>query len=207
MLREQNLKEFCESLASVDPVPGGGSVAADAGALAASLVSMVAKTTIGKSGYEDAWEDMEKLMEQADNTASRMLELVDEDAQAYQAVVKAFRMPKEDEVDRVVRLDAIQAAFRHAAEVPLTTMRTGLEALRLAAMAAHKGNKNTLTDAGVAALMCCAAIESARYNVLINLPSIKDEAFVADAKDKVQRYKHDADEIHRHISEFVDASL
>ena len=207
MLKDLNLSQFNAEISSVEPIPGGGSVAAYSGSMAASLIVMVARLTYGKSGYEDVWDDMEDIREQAEKLAGRMLELVDEDAAAYAQVVEAFRMPKEDEVDKVIRADTIQKAFRHAAEVPMATMRAAMEVLRLAAMVAHKGNRNTLTDAGVAGLMARSAVMGARFNVLVNLPSIKDESFVIETRDRVSRVCHDAEDIFSHIVVHVESSF
>ncbi len=207
MLKDMNLAQFNTEIAGIEPIPGGGSVAAYSGSMAASLVVMVAKLTHGKSGYEEVWDDMEEIRRQAEKLAGRLLELVDEDAAAYSGVIEAFRMPKEDEVDKVIRADAIQKAFRHAAEVPAATMRAASEVLRLAAMVAHKGNRNTITDTGVAGLMARSAIMGARFNVLVNLPSIKDEAFVAEMRDKVARICHEAEDIFNHIVVHIENSF
>jgi glutamate formiminotransferase/formiminotetrahydrofolate cyclodeaminase len=170
-LTELSLKEFLVTLSGDSPAPGGGSVSALAGALSAALCSMVARLTLGKEKHRGAWKEMERLREAADVLSSRLLELVEEDSAAYNRVVAAFRIPKEN---KSAREKAIQSATREAASVPMETLRTSTELVDLVKTALDQGNPNCLTDAGVSLQLLRAAANGAAYNVRINLPGIKD---------------------------------
>jgi glutamate formiminotransferase/formiminotetrahydrofolate cyclodeaminase len=165
--------EFLKAIASSDPVPGGGSVSAYAGALAAALTRMVAGLTIGKKKYSAVEPEMTVVAANADNLAASLLDLVERDADAYALVSAAYRMPKEP-ADR--RNEAITNALLGAAEVPLETARLCAQAAELAVSVASKGNSNAITDAGVAALLASAGCTGAAYNVRINVSSLTDRS-------------------------------
>ena len=173
-LTELSLKEFLATLSGDSPAPGGGSVSALAGALGAALCAMVARLTLGKEKYRDAWQEMEHLRDQADSLSSRFLDLAEEDSTAYNRVVTAFRIPKEDKTQRE---EAIQSAFKEAASVPMETLRATAGLVALVKVALDQGNPNCLTDAGVSLQLVRAAANGAAYNVRINLPGIKDQDF------------------------------
>lgn len=173
-LAELSLKKFLVSLSGDSPAPGGGSVSALAGALSAALCAMVARLTLGKEKYRDAWKEMERLRDRADSLSSRLMELVEEDSAAYNKVVAAFRIPKED---KKAREEAIQSAFKEAASVPMETLRAVGGLVDLVKTALDQGNPNCLTDAGVSVQLVRAAANGAAYNVRINLPGIKDQGF------------------------------
>ena len=173
-LLELRVKDFISTLAGDSPAPGGGSVSALAGALSAALCAMVARLTLGKEKYRGAWEEMERLRDEADSLSSRLMDLVEEDSAAYTKVMAAFRIPKEQ---HSAREDAVQSAFKEAASVPMETLRVTAELLDLVKSALNQGNPNCLTDAGVAAQLMRAAANGAAYNVRINLAGIKDPDF------------------------------
>ena len=173
-LLELRVKDFISTLAGDSPAPGGGSVSALAGALSAALCAMVARLTLGKEKYRGAWEEMERLRDEADSLSSRLMGLVEEDSAAYTKVMAAFRIPKEQ---HSAREDAVQSAFKEAASVPMETLRVTAELLDLVKSALNQGNPNCLTDAGVAAQLMRAAANGAAYNVRINLAGIKDPDF------------------------------
>ncbi len=170
-------KGFIDEVSTESPAPGGGSVAALAGSLAAALSAMVANLTVGKKGYEGVWPEMCDLAEQAQQVKDRLARAVDDDTQAFNDLMEAMRLPKATEEQRRSREAAMERGYQKAAAVPLETARACLEALRLAQQVAERGNVNSSSDAGVAALMARAGVEGAALNVLINLPSIKDEDF------------------------------
>jgi len=172
-LINQTLNEFAANLASGAPTPGGGSASAYAGALGVSLYIMVLEVEHTKS--EDPAQ-LNKLVKELLPLKERLLVLVDLDTQAFDAVMKAFKLPKETEEEKATRRAAIQSAMVHAAEVPLETMNTALKALMMGEMVVEKGAKTAASDVGVGTLLLAAAIAGAGYNVEINLPSIKDEA-------------------------------
>ncbi|TNF76179.1 MAG: methenyltetrahydrofolate cyclohydrolase [Bacteroidetes bacterium] len=171
------VQEFLDKLAEDSPAPGGGSVAALAAALASSLCAMVARLTLGRDRYRDAWSDMERVRDAADKRLQQFVELMDLDTEAYNGVIAAFRMPKENDEQIAARKKAIEAANKEAAQVPLETLRNVHKLVPLVGEVLSKGNPNCLTDAGVAAQLTRAAALGAAYNVRINLSGIKDEPF------------------------------
>jgi len=175
-------REFVEKVASEAPAPGGGSVSALAGALAAALCAMVARLTLGKEKYRDTWQEMERVRDSADSLMRRLLDLVDEDTAAYNQVLIALRLPKDTEAQRTARLAAIRSATKKATAVPMETLRSVAAALSLAEAAVERGNPNALSDAGVAAHLIRAAASGAAYNVRINLSTLADQDFSAQMK-------------------------
>ena len=175
-------REFVEKVASEAPAPGGGSVSALAGALAAALCAMVARLTLGKEKYRDTWREMEKVRDSADALMRRLLELVDEDTAAYNEVLSAFKLPRDSEAQKTARQAAIQSATKKATAVPMETLRSVTELLSMAEAAVEKGNPNCLSDAGVAAHLIRAAASGAAYNVRINLSSLDDQGLSTQMK-------------------------
>jgi glutamate formiminotransferase/formiminotetrahydrofolate cyclodeaminase len=168
--------EFLQAIASSDPVPGGGSVSAYAGALASALVRMVTGLTIGRKKYSAVEPEMTVIAANAESLAEGLSKLVERDADAYSAVAAAYKMPKEPESAAAARREAITSALLGAAEVPLATARLCAQAAELAASVAAKGNSNAVTDAGVAALLASAGCRGAAYNVRINVASLDDRS-------------------------------
>ncbi|MFH2204561.1 MAG: glutamate formimidoyltransferase [Elusimicrobiota bacterium] len=191
-LADMTLTGFIDELAADSPAPGGGSVAALSGALAASLASMVAALTHGKRIYEQVWDDMEKLGVTAQKLKDLQLAAIDADTAAFDAVMAAMRLPKETPAQKKERAAALLAATKTATLVPLQTLERTIPTLELAALAAEKGNPNSLSDAGVAALMARAAAYGAYYNVLINLPGIDDEKWRRLTRTKAEALVEEA---------------
>jgi glutamate formiminotransferase / formiminotetrahydrofolate cyclodeaminase len=171
-LVSSSVREFVDLTSTDAPVPGGGSVAALCGALAAALTAMVANLTFGKKGYESVSSEMSALASEAQSLKDEFLRAVDDDARAFDAVMTANRMPKATHDETKRREEAIQAATRRAIDVPLSVMRVCEKALPLVERVAEKGNKKSISDAGVAALVLGAAAAGAHLNVLINLPGL-----------------------------------
>ena len=171
--------EFLQAIASSDPVPGGGSVSAYAGALAAALVRMVAGLTIGRKKYTAVEPEMTLVAANAESLADSLSQLVERDAEAYAAVSAAYKLPKEPESAATTRSEEITAALLGAADVPLETARLCAQAAALASTVAAKGNSNAITDAGVAALLASAGCRGAAYNVRINVASLSDKSLGA----------------------------
>ena len=190
---------FVDEVSSESPAPGGGSVAALAGSLAAGLAAMVANLTVGKKGYDAAWAELAALAERGQALKDRLLRAVDEDTEAFNAAMAAMRMPKGTPDEQAARDAALEAGYQQAARVPLATATLCLEAIDLAGLVAAKGNRNSASDAGVAALMGRAGVEGAVLNVLINLGSVKDAGFKATCRaetDDLSREAHTrADEV------------
>jgi len=181
-LIDLSIKGFCEQLASDSPAPGGGSVAALAGALSVALSAMVTRLTIGKKKYEHAWSKMAPLREEAEALLTDLLALVDKDTDAYNQVIAAVRLSKDSDDGKAARKIAIEAANKEAARIPLETLRTVAKLIPITSAAIEDGNPNCITDAGVAVQLMRTAALGAVYNVKINLDDISDADFVADAK-------------------------
>jgi glutamate formiminotransferase/formiminotetrahydrofolate cyclodeaminase len=176
-LVSMTVERFVDEVSGSSPAPGGGSVAALAGSLGAALAAMVANLTVGKKGYEPAWESSAALAERAQAIKAQLLAAVDEDTRAFDDVLAAMRLPKASDAEKSARSDAIAAAYEKATSVPLATARLCLAALELAEQAAAGGNRNSASDAGVGALVAKAGLESALLNVRINLPSVREGSF------------------------------
>ncbi|MFN2224800.1 MAG: cyclodeaminase/cyclohydrolase family protein, partial [Anaerolineae bacterium] len=170
---------FLDAVAADTPAPGGGSVAALAGALAAALTAMVARLTLGRKKYAAVQAEMETLVAESERLRAALAARVAQDAEAYDQVVAAYRLPKATDEERNTRQEAIQQALALAAEVPLSTARDAVAALELARAAARLGNANALTDAGTAAHMARAAFEGAALNVRVNANQVLDRGQAA----------------------------
>ncbi|HUQ17972.1 MAG TPA: glutamate formimidoyltransferase, partial [Gemmatimonadaceae bacterium] len=167
---------FIAAVSSPDPAPGGGSVAAYAGALAAALTRMVAGLTLGKKKYATVEEEMRIISASADTLVEQLQSLVTSDAAVYTSVSTAYKLPKTNDLETEARKQAIETALIAAAEVPLQTARACAGVADLAATVAEKGNANAITDAGVAALLADAGCRSAAWNVRINVASLSDRS-------------------------------
>ncbi len=193
-----SLSGFRAALASSNPAPGGGSASAHAGSIAAALVQMVAGLTVGRKKYVDVEATFKDIALQAAALGQRLAQLVDLDAQSYEAVSAAYRLPKATPEQETMRKAAITAALIGASEVPLETARACATVAELAEMAATKGNSNARADAGVAALMAEAGCRGAAFNVKVNVDALDDsgaahglteaaESFVRRASEAAQR--------------------
>jgi len=191
-LVDLNLREFANELSMDSPAPGGGSTAALCGALSAALTAMVSNLTVGKKGYEDAQTQVKALAEKAQALKDELLSAIDLDTIAFNKVMSASRMPKKTAEQKAEREKTIEAASQEATLVPFTILETCVAAIHLAENIALCGNKNSISDAGVAALSAQTGAEGAYYNVLINLPGILDQAFVADMKTRSTALKREA---------------
>jgi len=187
VLAALKVSELLDKTASSNPVPGGGSIAALSAAAAAGLTEMVANLTVGKKGYEAVEEEMMAVTEKMRPLREKLLKDIDRDAEAYNEVFLAFKLPKSTDEEKEKRQKAIQDGLKHAALVPLGVAEDAFNILRHARTVITKGNKNAVTDGAVAAMMARTAVLSALYNVKINLGSIKDETFVKEMKEKVKR--------------------
>jgi glutamate formiminotransferase/formiminotetrahydrofolate cyclodeaminase len=183
----KSLTDFLEEVAAPTPTPGGGSAAALSGAVGASLLSMVAGLTLGKKGYEAVQAEMSAKKAALDPMRGCFHALIEKDAQAFEKVMAAFKLPKASEEEKAARSAAIQKATQGACEVPLEVMGLAVEALQHAVAVAGKGNKNSITDVGVGAMYLETALRGAHLNVLINLPSLKDAQYVAERKARASR--------------------
>lgn len=185
MLGNMSVTDFLEKTASNDPVPGGGSIAALSAATAAALTEMVANLTIGKKKYVEVEEEMKEVAKTLLAAREELIRDIDKDADSYDQVMQAFKLPKETEKEIDERKNAIQEATKKAALVPLEVAKKAFGLMEAIEMVVVKGNQNAVTDGAVAAMMARTAVLSALYNVKINLGSIKDVAFVEETSKKV----------------------
>jgi formiminotetrahydrofolate cyclodeaminase len=189
MLKDLSLEQFSDAVASEEAVPGGGSVSALAGGLAASLAAMVARLTLNKKKFADVAPQMETLVHHAIELQRQLMDAVDRDADGYRQVLAAFRLPKATGEEKQARSRAIEAAFRLAAAVPLEVAGLSSEIMDLAHQGVRLGNPDMITDAGVALVLARSAALGALMNVNINLTYIKDQTVVADMGTTVRRIK------------------
>ena len=206
---EQSIESFLVLLSGKDAVPGGGAASALAGAVSASLSSMVASLTAGKAKYAAVEADMQGVLARSGLLRERFLSLMDEDAKAFEPLSRAYRMPKDTSQQLQERELVMESALRKAAEPPLKMMEACKDALELAAECAEKGNALALSDAGVAASLCRAALEGACLNVLINTQPMADREYAERlnfrAKRLLSEYGGQADALYVKISAKLDA--
>ena len=206
-LIDKNLREFANELSMDSPAPGGGSTAALCGALSSSLSSMVSNLTFGKKDYEDVQDKVKTWAMAAQELKDEFLRAVDLDTLAFNKVMDAFRMKKKTEEQKKERESAIQEATKEATLVPFSVLEMSLKALELAKNVALYGNKNSLSDAGVAGLTAQTAAEGAYYNVIINLPDIEDKQFKAKMKRRATALKNKSVRMGDEIREIVRREL
>lgn len=205
-LMSKTVSGFVDEVSADSPAPGGGSVAALAGSLGAALAAMVANLTVGKKGYESVSQELSSMAEQAQTIKDALAHAVDADTDAFNAVMEALKLPKTTEAEKSARDKALQDGYKAAAKVPFETATLCLEALKLAELAL-KGNKNSVTDAGVAGLMAHAGVLGACYNVLINLGAITDAAFVTAMKDKTNELMQHANASNDRIHSIIMSTI
>lgn len=193
----ESLSGFVASVASSNPVPGGGSVAAHAGALAAALAQMVAGLTVGKKKYVAVDAEMKEAALKAAALGNQLAALVKRDAEAYALVSDAYKLPKEPAEAASHRAEAVTNALLKAAEVPLETARAAVDVAALALLVAEKGNTNAVTDAGVAALLAATSARGAAYNVRVNVQALDD-------KTKGEPLAREASELAAKAAEIAD---
>jgi len=179
-LLKMDLKSFADETASESMAPGGGSISAYVGALGVSLATMVANLSSHKRGWDDRWEEFSEWAVKGQQYKDQMLALVDEDTQAFNQIIDAFRMPKGSEEEQLARQAAIDTATRNAIEVPFRVMQVSLESMDVIRKMAQIGNPASASDAGVGALCARAAVRGAFLNVQINTADLDDATYVAE---------------------------
>lgn len=192
MIKDTPLDSFLEELASKSPTPGGGSAAAIMGGLGAALVAMVCNLTIGKKNYESVSDDLTRVLAEAQALRVRLVDMVSADVEVFEQVMAAYGLPKDTEFEKQTRSAAIQTALKAATEVPLECARACAEIIRLSGAVAEQGNKNVLSDAGVAVVAAHAALRSVALNVYVNANAIQDRAFVTPRLEELERILEDA---------------
>jgi len=189
---EMALADVLDAFATTDPVPGGGSAAALAGAIGTSLLLMVAAMPKTKTGAPEETADLAEAATRLHPLRNQLLELVDRDSDAYKQVMDAYRLPKASDVEKASRQDAIDRAMRSATATPLDTMRACQQALRGAVTVAANGNRRTTSDVGVGVELLVAALRGARMNVDINLAALDDQEYVGRVRTEAGELERDA---------------
>lgn len=177
MLIQMKVDDFLAELASNSPAPGGGSISALAGSLGGALASMVCRLTIGNDKYAQVQSELETILVETDELSGALARCVDEDTEAFNKVMAAYKLPKATDEEKQTRSEAIQLAMANATELPLEVASSCLKVLSIAVRVLTIGNSNAASDAAVAGLMAHAGLHGALYNVKINLGSIKDQQF------------------------------
>ena len=188
MLLDKTVKDFLEELASESPAPGGGSVAALCGSLASALCSMVCRLTVDKKMYENVNDELKTILEKTEFYRKEFTRLVDEDTEAFNLVMKAYKLPKASDEDKARRKDAIEVALKKATDIPMEVLKNVSEMIEFSITVANKGNVNSLSDSSVAALLLQSAGVAALYNIIINLKLIKDQEYVEAKQNKINLY-------------------
>jgi formiminotetrahydrofolate cyclodeaminase len=207
MIKDKPIQQFLDELASKAPTPGGGSAAAIMGAMGAALVSMMCNLTIGKKNYEAVEGEMKEALEQAESLRERLTDMVRADVEAFDRVMGAYGLPKDTDEQKQARSQAIQEALKAATEVPLKCAKACAEVVRLSKTVAEKGNRNVVSDAGVAVLAGYAGLRSAALNVYVNAGAIKDETFVSSRLDELSRILGGMGEANEEIYQTVKNKL
>lgn len=206
-LIRMTLKGFARETASESAAPGGGSVSAYMGALAAALGAMVANLSAHKRGWDDRWKEFSDQAVKGQDIMERLLKLVDEDTAAFAKIMNVFSMPKGTEEEKAARAEAMEKATLYATQVPLRTMQTALEAMPLALEMARKGNPASASDAGVGAIAALAAVKGAQLNVRINAAGLKDHAMADSLTAEAEKIAKEAAEKEAEILSEVNKNI
>jgi formiminotetrahydrofolate cyclodeaminase len=180
----QSMKQYFEELSSNSPTPGGGNVAAICGALASSLGIMVCNLTIGKKKYIDVETEIISFKDKLENCKKEFFDLANKDNNAFNKVMEAFKLSKETDEEKEIRTKKIEEATIHAAEIPSEVMRLCLEVLPILKLISEKGNKNSLSDTGVAISLIKTAVQGAYFNVLINCSSLNNQTIANEIRKR-----------------------
>jgi formiminotetrahydrofolate cyclodeaminase len=211
MLQNSSIKDFISELGSNSPAPGGGSAAALSAALGSALSSMVFNLTVGKKVYNE-YDDEKKAsilnsLENTDKSSMDFLNLMEKDAEEFLLLMEAFKLPKNTEEEKKLRDEQINLGYNRALEVPLEVARKSFDMFKYIEIAAAYGNKNAISDAGVAALLMQTAIESAVLNVKINLAVLKDEPYKKSIEKECSELILRGSDIKNKIIEIVSSKI
>ncbi|NNC86055.1 MAG: glutamate formimidoyltransferase [Bacteroidia bacterium] len=201
------LNEFADETASESPAPGGGSIAAYVGALGVSLATMVANLSVVKKGWRDRWKEFSAHAEEGQRIKDQLLNLVDEDTNAFNAIMDAFKLPKNTDEEKKERSKQIQNATKLAIEVPYKVMEVSYNSMKLIKAMAETGNPNSVTDAGVGALCARSAVIGAHLNVKINAKDCKDQEFLDSILKKSAEIEANAVKMEKEILDLVNQKI
>lgn len=206
-LINMNLRAFADETASESPAPGGGSIAAYAGALGVSLATMVANLSSHKPGWDARWKEFSTWAEKGQLVKDELLKLVDEDTRAFNHIMAAFGLPKGTDTEKKARTEAIQSATKYAIEVPFRVMELSLKSFDVIKAMAETGNPNSVSDAGVGALCARAAVYGAYLNVKINAASYTDKRYTTRKLKKAKEMLDKAKELERKVLSIVERKI
>lgn len=206
-LIKKNLEAFADETASESPAPGGGSISAYVGALGASLGAMVANLSAHKRGWDAHWETFSAAAETGQQIKDALLRAVDEDTDAFNAIMTAFQLPNGTPEEKTARKAAVQAATRGAIDVPLQVMRLAMQSFPLLRQMVENGNPNSVTDAAVGALCTRAAVRGAGLNVQVNVTGLDDKEYAAKALAEVETLLREAETAEAEIVQMAQSKL
>ena len=200
-------KGFAEETASESPAPGGGSISAYAGALGAALGTMVANLSSHKAGWDARWEEFSNWADKGQALMSELLMLVDEDTEAFNRIMDVFAMPKGTDAEKAARAKALQEATLYATQVPLRTMKAAVKVFEIVKAMATEGNPNSVSDAGVGALMARSAVLGAMLNVKINAAGLKDRSVAEELIGEAESIAREAERLEKEVLEIVNEKI
>ncbi len=206
-LVKMTVSDFVDEVSRDTPAPGGGSIAALAGALGSALASMVVNLSIGKGEFDSKYEELCALAEKAQTIKDELVRAIDADTEAFNEVIAGMRMAKDTAEQVELRSKVIRAGYKTAAEVPLTTAKLCRAVLDLCQDAANVGNQAVMSDAGVGALMALAGVQGAIHNVRINLPHTRDDTFITEMEAQLGALISESREICDSIQQQVESSF
>lgn len=204
-LLDRSLRDFARLIGSDSPTPGGGSAAAYAGALGASLAAMVARIASKRSGEQS--EQLSDLVEEADNLQAHFLRLVEDDNAAFDRVTAAMRLPRSSDAEKASRASELQASLLAASRVPLEAAKAGRRLLQLCERLVEHATATSVTDAGVGAVLAETALRGAAFNVMINLASLADAAQVKAMSEELDRVIEGSEALRQSVIDRVEARI
>jgi glutamate formiminotransferase/formiminotetrahydrofolate cyclodeaminase len=206
-LVNMSVTAFAQETASESPAPGGGSISAYCGALGAALATMVANLSSHKKGWDARWEEFSNHAEKGQSLMTELLELVDEDTNAFNKIMEAFGLPKATDAEKAARKAAIEAATIYAIKVPFRTLQRSFESFELIKEMVAKGNPNSVSDAGVGALCARAAVKGCYLNIRINAQGLQEHPEVKPILEAAEALHAQTDAIEQEIYAMVLATM
>lgn len=201
------LTDFTHETASESPAPGGGSISAYMGSMGAALATMVANLSSHKRGWDDRWKEFSDWAEKGKSYHDKLLFMVDEDTNAFNKIMDAFKLPKKSNEDKAARKQAIQDATKFAIQVPFDVMKLCYESMEVSKAMAEIGNPNSVTDAGVGALAAVAGVRGAYLNVKINAAGLDDKQFVENVLKEGEEMVAKAQKLEQEIMKIVEEKI
>ena len=206
-LIDLTLTDFADETAGESMAPGGGSIAAYVGTLGVALGTMVANLSSHKAGWDDRWEAFSEWAVKGQVYKNKLLQLVDEDTNAFNKIIDGFRMPKDTDEEKIVRAEAIENATKYATEVPFNVMETAFQSMEVMQAMMQKGLPSSLSDGGVGILCAKAAVTGAYFNVKINAKDIKDRSFAENILNKGEDIYQKTIKIEQETIDFINSKM